>query len=88
MSKLVLFISIILLNGCSHIPETIRRAPLQDIQIQDTKKGFSEYQYKTVRWGGTIIDVVNNPRKSSCSRFLAQTIDYTALPKNVRLTYG
>jgi hypothetical protein len=29
----------------------------------------------------------HNPKKISCSRFLAQGIDPTALPKNVRLTY-
>ena len=28
----------------------------------------------------------HEPRKISCSRFLAQTIDSTARPKNVRLT--
>ena len=41
-----------------------------------------------------IMDALNeqvfnyNPRKSSCSRFLAQSLDSTALQKNAHLTYG
>jgi hypothetical protein len=30
--------------------------------------------------------ILHYPKKISCSRFLAQDIDYTALPKNTRLT--
>jgi len=36
------------------------------------------------RW----LELSYNPRKSSCSRFLAQSLDSTALRKNTRLTYG
>ncbi len=51
MFSLVLITSMILLSSCSHIPETIRQAPLQDIQIQNTEKDFLKHQYKTARWG-------------------------------------
>ena len=37
---------------------------------------------------GIIESSLLNPRKISCSQFLAQAIDSTALPKNAHLTYG
>jgi amino acid transporter len=35
-----------------------------------------------------VAEEVIEPRKISCSRFLAQATDSTALPKNIHLTYG
>ncbi|MCK4842858.1 MAG: Slp family lipoprotein [Methylococcales bacterium] len=64
MLKLVLIISAILLNGCSHIPVSIRKAPPVDIQIQDIKKDFSKHKYQTARWGGILIDVENNSNET------------------------
>jgi len=87
MSNLILLISLILLNGCSHIPKTIRQAPLQDIQIQDTKKDFSEHQYKIVRWGGTVIDVVNN-EESTDIQVLAFPLNYYGQPNLSKSAIG
>ena len=79
MFRLVLVTSVILLSSCSDIPKTIRQAPLQDIQIQDTEKDFSKHQYKTARWGGTLIDVKNNENETTL-QVLAFPLNYKGRP--------
>ena len=69
---------VILLSGCSHIPEVIRQAPLHDIQIQDVATGsFSVHQNKIARWGGKLLDVTNDEASS--------TLQLLAFPLN---SYG
>jgi len=79
MLQLIFIMLAVLLNSCSHIPQTIRQAPLQDIQIQDTKKDFSRHQYKTVRWGGTLIGVRNNEKETTL-QILAFPLSYQGRP--------
>lgn len=74
------FITIaILLSGCSHIPETIRHAPSHDIHLQDTKNNFSKHQNQMVRWGGTLIDVVNKENETTL-QILAFPLNYKGRP--------
>ena len=87
MFRLVLITTVILLNSCSHIPETIRQAPLQDIQIQDTEKDFSKHQYKTARWGGTLIDVKNDKAETTL-QLLAFPLNYYGRPNLSVSTLG
>ena len=87
MFRLVLITSVILLSSCSHIPETIRKAPLQDIQIQDTEKDFSKHQYKTARWGGTLIDVKNDEAETTL-QLLAFPLNYYGRPNLSASTLG
>ena len=79
MFKLVFMSLVVFLIGCSNVPKTIRQAPLQDIQIQDTAKDFSKHQFKTVRWGGTLIDVKNTENETTF-QVLAFPLYYTGRP--------
>ena len=87
MFRLVFIASMLLLNSCSHIPETIRQAPIQDIQIQDTKKDFSKHQHKTARWGGSLIDVKNDEHKTTL-QVLAFPLNYEGRPNLRAATLG
>ncbi|WP_305907851.1 Slp family lipoprotein [Methylomarinum sp. Ch1-1] len=47
-------------SACSTIPEQIRHAPSPDVRLPEVQEDFSAHQGKSVRWGGTVLEVIND----------------------------
>ncbi len=57
--RLLLTAAFVLITGCSQLPDAIRRAPEPDIVLQDALDNSSYARDKKVRWGGILVDVIN-----------------------------
>lgn len=60
MYRLALVALILMASACSTIPEQIRHAPNPDIHLPEVQHDFSAHRGKTVRWGGTVLSVIND----------------------------
>lgn len=59
--KGLIFISIFFLQACSNLPANIKNAPKADVQLHQVLANSDNFKNNPVRWGGTIIDVDNEP---------------------------
>ena len=59
--KNYLLIVFLLLAGCSNLPPTIKDPPLYDLSYQEAVGNTAKFKNAPVRWGGTIVQVENEP---------------------------
>lgn len=52
------------LSGCSNIPEKIRSAPVNDIQLNQVQSQEEPPSNQEVRWGGEVVSIENNNNAS------------------------
>ena len=63
-----LFIATLQLSACSsHIPETIKTPPENNPDFQQVQTNIEKYQSRKVRWGGSIVDIINRKNESQLS---------------------
>lgn len=60
-----LLISILLLTGCSNLPPAIEDPPAYDLSYPEAVSNLSKYKNAPLRWGGTIVEVENEPNFSA-----------------------
>lgn len=63
--KYYLLIACFVLTACSNLPPAIEDPPVVDITYQQVLAGSATYKNAPVRWGGTIIEVENEPTFSA-----------------------
>jgi outer membrane lipoprotein len=63
--KNYLLIVCLALTACSNVPPMIENPPLTDITYQQVLANIDNYKNAPVRWGGTIIEVENEPTFSA-----------------------
>jgi starvation-inducible outer membrane lipoprotein len=63
--KNYLLIACLALTACSNVPPMIENPPLADITYQQVLANIDNYKNAPVRWGGTIIEVENEPTFSA-----------------------
>ncbi len=85
--KSLLFISIFFLQACSNLPANIKNAPSADVQLQQVLANSSNFQNNPVRWGGTIIEVVNEPDETKM-QILLYPLNYYGRPVLSRTAMG
>jgi outer membrane lipoprotein len=64
MKKSLLIICLIL-TACSNIPPAIQDPPAFDLSYQEALTNTAKYKNAPVRWGGTIVEVENEPNFSA-----------------------
>ncbi len=74
-----LFISIFFLQACSNLPANIKNAPSADVQLHQVLANSSNFQNNPVRWGGTIIEVANEPDETKM-QVLLYPLNYYGRP--------
>lgn len=62
--KWILLLSIFFLQACSNLPVNIKNAPSTDLQFHHVLSDSASFQNQPVRWGGTVIDVVNKAQET------------------------
>ena len=61
----LLLLPLLFIQACaSNIPQEIRNAPVNDICLVQVRQTPSAFIGKSVRWGGTIINIENRPQES------------------------
>ena len=55
----------LLLTGCSNLPPAIQDPPAFDLSYQEAAMNMTKYKNAPVRWGGTIVQVENEPNFSA-----------------------
>ena len=78
---------ILLLTGCSGLPSTMRDSSYLNINLATVKANIATYQNKPLRWGGTIINVVNE-KDSSQIQVLYYPLSRYGSPRTDRTTEG
>ncbi len=68
------------MHACSTLPTNIKNPPIVDIQLNQVVKNSSQYLNQPVRWGGTVIDVENEPDKTTL-QVLFYPLDYFGRPR-------
>lgn len=63
--KNYLFAACLLLTACSNLPPAIEDPPAFDLTYQEALINGAKYKNAPVRWGGTIIEVENEPSFSA-----------------------
>ena len=63
--KNYLLITCLLLGACSNLPPAIEDPPAYDLSYQEALLNIAKYKNAPVRWGGTIIEVENEPSFSA-----------------------
>jgi outer membrane lipoprotein len=63
--KKCLLIACLLLSACSNLPPAIEDPPAFDLSYQEALINISRYKNAPVRWGGTIVEVENEPSFSA-----------------------
>ena len=63
--KYVLPLIFILLTACSNLPTAIQDPPAFDLGYQEAAMNITKYKNAPVRWGGTIVQVENEPNFSA-----------------------
>lgn len=54
----------LLLSACVSVPDPIATEPSAPVAIKDVQTNIDAYSGKEVRWGGTIVGIVNNSESS------------------------
>jgi outer membrane lipoprotein len=65
LMKYFLLIASFLLGACSNLPPAIEDPPAFDLSYQEALTNISKYKNAPVRWGGTIVQVENEPTFSA-----------------------
>ncbi|MSS76437.1 MAG: hypothetical protein EXR90_06140, partial [Methyloglobulus sp.] len=63
--KKYLLITCLLLTACSNLPPVIEGPPAFDLSYQQALVSGGHYKNAPVRWGGTIVEVENEPTFSA-----------------------
>ncbi len=63
--KIYLPIACLLLSACSNLPIEITEPPAYDLAYQEAVTNIAKYKNAPVRWGGTIVQVENEPSFST-----------------------
>jgi outer membrane lipoprotein len=63
--KFYLLIACFALTACSNLPPAIQDPPAFDLSYQETLVNSAKYKNAPVRWGGTIVEVENEPSFSA-----------------------
>jgi outer membrane lipoprotein len=63
--KYYFFIASLLLSACSNLPPAIEDPPAYDLSYQEAALNITKYKNAPVRWGGTIVEVENEPSFSA-----------------------
>jgi outer membrane lipoprotein len=63
--KKYLLVVCLLLTGCSNLPPAIEDPPAFDLSYQQALASGGHYKNAPVRWGGTIVEVENEPTFSA-----------------------
>ncbi len=79
MYRFVFLLVFISINACSHIPKTIRNAPNENLQLSEIQNNFTAHQGKTVRWGGTLLNLKNTENQSTL-QILSYPLTYNGRP--------
>ncbi len=64
MKKFLPF-AFMLLTACSNLPPAIEDPPAYDLSYQEATLNIGKYKNAPVRWGGTIVEVENEPNFSA-----------------------
>ena len=63
--KKYLLSACLLLTACSNLPPAIQDPPAYDLSYQEAVSNIAKYNNAPVRWGGTIVEVENEPSFSA-----------------------
>jgi outer membrane lipoprotein len=63
--KIYFLIACFALTACSSLPPAIQKPPAYDLSYQEVLTNFAKYKNAQVRWGGTIVQVENEPSFSA-----------------------
>jgi outer membrane lipoprotein len=63
--KNILLIACFILTACSNLPPAIEDPPAFDLTYQEAITSIAKYKNAPVRWGGTIVEVENEPSFSA-----------------------
>jgi outer membrane lipoprotein len=63
--KNYLLIACFILTACSNLPPAIEDPPAFDLSYQQALTNLGNYKHAPVRWGGTIVEVENEPSFSA-----------------------
>lgn len=63
-NRLFPIVALFLLSACSTLPPAIKNPPAVDISYRQASAGIAQYQGASARWGGVVIDVLNEQNYS------------------------
>ena len=78
--RLYLFLACLFLSACAGLPPAMRDIPVVDISYSQVNQNISSYKNASVRWGGTVIEVENEP-DSSLVQVLFHPLDSSGRPQ-------
>lgn len=63
--KYILAIACLILQACSNLPPAIQDPPAFDLSYQEALNNSAKHKNAPVRWGGTIVEIENEPGYSA-----------------------
>lgn len=78
--RLYLFLACLFLSACAGLPPTMKDIPVVNISYSQASQNINSYKDASVRWGGIIIEVENEP-DSSLVQVLFHPLDSYGRPQ-------
>ncbi len=80
-------IGILLITGCSTVPEAISVAPSEPVTVAQVQQDPAVHRGREVRWGGDVIEVLNGPDHTEVL-VLGRELKKSGEPRREGLVYG